>query len=57
LPLPENSPNWEMFWVDEFLAGREPSVDAAYARLVTQISLTARFSAASGKTVPVSEMN
>ena len=57
LPLPENSPNWEMFWVDEFLAGREPSVDATYARLVTQISLTARFSASSGKTIQVSEMN
>ena len=56
LPIPDDSPNWEMFWVDEFIAGRESSLNAEYARLVTQISLTARFSASSGRTVQVAEM-
>jgi len=55
LPLPADSPHWEMFWVDEFLQGREPSLSVEYARLVTQISLAARYAASAGKTVHVSE--
>ena len=51
LPLPEKSPQWEMFWVDEFVQGRQPSLTAEYAREVTLISLAARDSAETGKTV------
>ncbi len=51
LPLSENSPQWEMFWVDEFIQGRQPSLTAEYAREVTLISLAARESANYGQAV------
>jgi predicted dehydrogenase len=51
LPLPEATPPWEMFWVDEFVQGRELSVTAEYARQVTLISLAARDSARTGRVV------
>lgn len=53
LPLPDKSksPHWEMFWVDEFVQGREPSLTAEYAREVTLISFAARESARTGKAV------
>jgi predicted dehydrogenase len=51
LPLPEQSPQWEMFWVDEFVQGREPSLTAKYAREVTLISFAARESAKTGQIV------
>ena len=48
LALPEDGPNWETYWVDDFLAGRRPAVTAEDARLITQISLAARESAQQG---------
>jgi predicted dehydrogenase len=51
LSLPDKSPQWEMFWVDEFVQGRQPSLTAEYAREVTLISFAARESAKTGKTV------
>ena len=54
LPLPEGTPNWEMFWVDELIHSRELSVTAEYARQVTLISLAARDSSQTGRVVPFS---
>ncbi len=54
MPLPEETPNWEMFWVDEFVQGHDLSVTAEYARQVTLISLAARDSARTGKVVALS---
>jgi len=51
LPLPEKSPHWEMFWVDEFLQGRESALNAEYAREVTLISFAARESARTGNSI------
>ena len=51
LPLPVITPHWEMFWVDEFVQGREPSLTAEYAREVTLISFAARESARTGMPV------
>jgi hypothetical protein len=42
-----------MFWVDEFVQGREPSLTAEYAREVTLISFAARESARTGAAVTV----
>ncbi len=49
LPLPTETPGWEMFWVDDFLAGREPTITAEGALLITRISLAAREAAQSGR--------
>jgi predicted dehydrogenase len=51
LPLDVAGPGWETFWVDDFLAGREPTVDAALAARITRISLAARQSAREGRPV------
>jgi predicted dehydrogenase len=51
LPVPQDSPHWEMFWVDELAQGRALSLTAEYARMVTLISLAARESAQKGKAV------
>jgi predicted dehydrogenase len=42
LPVPSQTPNWEMFWVEDFKADRQPEVSAEEAKLITQISLAAR---------------
>jgi hypothetical protein len=57
LPVPQETPHWEMFWVDELLQGKNLSVTAEYARQVTLISLAARDSARRGEVValPVKE--
>ena len=54
LPLPEATPHWEMFWVDEFLQWQACSVSAEYAKQVTYISLAARESARSGRGIILS---
>jgi hypothetical protein len=36
------TPGWELFWVDDFLAGRRPAIDAEQAALITQVALAAR---------------
>jgi predicted dehydrogenase len=54
LPVPQKTPHWEMFWVDELLEGRDLSLTTEYARLVTLVSLAARESARSGSTVSLS---
>jgi predicted dehydrogenase len=48
LPIPSQTPNWEMFWVEDFKSGRQPAISAEEAKLITQISLTARESASKG---------
>ena len=55
LPIPVETSNWEMFWVDELLQGKSLSVSAEYARQVTLTSLAARDSACRGEmiTLPV----
>ncbi|MCC6455391.1 MAG: Gfo/Idh/MocA family oxidoreductase [Caldilineaceae bacterium] len=45
LPLPEQTPGWEHFWIDEFVTGRTLSLDAAQALEITRLSLIARQSA------------
>jgi predicted dehydrogenase len=55
LPMPEDAPHWEMFWVDEFLQQRELSVTAEYAHQVTLISLAARDSALTGRAAALSD--
>lgn len=54
LPLPDRAPGWESFWIDDFLAGDEPAISAEEAKLITQVSLAARESAASGAPVGLS---
>ncbi|RIK51899.1 MAG: hypothetical protein DCC57_10430 [Chloroflexi bacterium] len=51
LALPAATPGWESFWIDDFLQGRAPALSAATAALITQVSLAARQSAASGAPV------
>jgi predicted dehydrogenase len=52
LPVPEDTPSWETFWIDELHSGKEPTVGAEQAMLITEISLAARASAETG--MPVS---
>jgi predicted dehydrogenase len=51
LPLPAQTPDWETFWIDDLLAGREPALTAEVAKRITQISLAARDSAETGRPV------
>ncbi len=51
LPLPDQTPGWEMFWVDDFLNGRAPALSAATAKEITEIALAARDSAQQGRVV------
>ena len=51
LPLPERAPNWESFWIDDFLTGTRPAIMAEDAAEITRISLAARESAATGAPV------
>jgi predicted dehydrogenase len=51
LPLPTGGVSWELFWIDDFRSGREPSLTAGYACDVTRICLAARDSARTGRTV------
>jgi predicted dehydrogenase len=55
LPLPAQTPNWELFWVDDFLHGRPPAIDAVQAALITRISLAARKSAQQGQAVRMTD--
>jgi predicted dehydrogenase len=48
LPAPDQTPGWEMFWIDDFKEGREPIISAEVAKRITQISLAARDSARQG---------
>ncbi len=48
LPVPGQTPGWEMFWVDDFLKGREPVISVEMAKRITEISLAARDSARKG---------
>lgn len=51
LPIPAETPGWEMFWVEDFLAGREPAITVETAKLVTDITLAARDSAQRGEAI------
>jgi UDP-N-acetylglucosamine 3-dehydrogenase len=51
LPTPERTPGWETYWIEDLLAGREPTISAEVASTITRISLAAAESARTG--VPV----
>jgi predicted dehydrogenase len=53
LQLPQKTPHWEMFWVDEIAQRRDLSLTAEYARQVTLISLAACQSSRTGMVVEV----
>lgn len=53
LPLVEGAPNWETYWVDDFIADREPTLSAEVARTITVVSLAARQSAVEGRVVRI----
>jgi predicted dehydrogenase len=55
LPLPQQTPGWEHFWIEEFLNGSELSLDARDALEITRLSLAARHSAQSGQVVKLGE--
>jgi predicted dehydrogenase len=50
-PFPTRTRHWELFWIDDFRAGRAPSLSAAHAREITRICLAARVSAHTKRTV------
>jgi predicted dehydrogenase len=56
LSVPEQTPGWEHFWIEEFVTGRELSLDAAQAMKITRISLMARQAAQSAQPVAVGSM-
>lgn len=49
LPLPDQTPGWETFWIEDFRRGRQPAISAEVAKLITEISLVARDSASQGR--------
>ncbi|MGB9595937.1 MAG: Gfo/Idh/MocA family protein [Candidatus Poribacteria bacterium] len=51
LPLPDQTRDWETFWVDDFISNRQPEISAEEARAITLISLSALESA--NKNCPV----
>jgi hypothetical protein len=53
LPLPEQTPGWEHFWIDELVTGRELSLDAAQALEITRLSLAARQAAENAQAINV----
>jgi myo-inositol 2-dehydrogenase/D-chiro-inositol 1-dehydrogenase len=53
LPLPQHTPGWEHFWIEEFLHGRPLSLDARDALEITRLSLAARHAAQSGQVIHV----
>lgn len=53
LPLPAQTPGWELFWIDEFLQGRTPSITAEQAQHITRIALAARQSAETGQAIVI----
>jgi predicted dehydrogenase len=53
LPVPEETPGWEMFWVDELLNGRDLTLSAQSAQTITAITLAARQSAAEGRVITI----
>lgn len=48
LEIPETGIDWEMAWLDDFLAGRKHQISAAYSAYLTHISLAAKESAEKG---------
>lgn len=56
LPLPQSTPDWEHFWIDELVHGGRPTVGAAEAREITQISLAAREAAKEDRHVDMREV-
>lgn len=51
LPIPEQPPHWEMFWVDEFIHNQTLTLSAATAKEITTIALAARESAQQGHVI------
>jgi len=45
LPLPDQTRDWETFWVEDFINDRQPAISAEEARLITRLSLSALESA------------
>jgi predicted dehydrogenase len=55
LPLPQQTPGWEHFWIEEFLNGGELTLDAGDALEITRLSLAARHSAQTRQVVAVGD--
>jgi predicted dehydrogenase len=53
LPLPDQSRDWEMYWVDDFINGKQPAISAEEAKIITQISLSALESANKGCSIAI----
>lgn len=53
LALPAQTPGWELFWIDEFLQNRTPTITVEQAQRITEIALAARASAHTGQTVAI----
>jgi predicted dehydrogenase len=53
LPLPQTTPHWEHFWIDELVNGRALTLDGAAALEITRLSLAAREAARTGAVVKV----
>jgi len=51
LPIPERTPGWETYWIDDLLAGRTPTISGAVASRITRITLAAAESARTGRPV------
>ena len=51
LSIPAAGPGWETFWVEDFLAGREPAITVETAKLITDITLAARDSSQRGEAI------
>jgi len=48
LPIPEGTPGWETFWIDEFQRNQASALSATVAQEITAIALAARESAQQG---------
>jgi predicted dehydrogenase len=55
LPLPQQTPGWEHFWIEEFLNDKELTLDAVDALKITSLSLAARHSAQTGQAVAIAD--
>ncbi len=53
LPLPEQTKDWETYWVDDFINDTKPAISAEEARMITMISLSAIESANENRPIDV----
>jgi len=48
LPIPDQTPGWETFWIDDFQRNQASALSATVAQEITAIALAARESAQHG---------